>query len=72
MARDWIDEERDRRQQGVNRALMQSEHAAVNARYPGCTIKHCPICDEPIDDAQTVCSEECYTSLLESEERGPI
>lgn len=42
---DWIDEELDRRKRGENRPLLQSEHAAVNARYPGTTLEYCDNCD---------------------------
>ena len=44
---DWIDEEKKRRDQGINRALTQSQHAAVNARYPGTTVEYCCVCGEP-------------------------
>ena len=44
---DWIDEERKRRASGVTRPLLQSEHAAVNARYPGCTLEYCCECGQP-------------------------
>lgn len=43
---DWIDDERERRQRGINRALTQSQHEAVNARYPGTTLERCCECDE--------------------------
>ena len=41
---DWINEEHNRRQQGITRALTQSQHAAVNARYPETTLEHCCEC----------------------------
>ena len=44
---DWIDEEAARRAQGIRRALTQGQHAAVNARYPGCTLHRCDDCGEP-------------------------
>ena len=47
MAQDWIDEEHERRQHGLTRALSQSQHAAVNARYPGCTLEYCVECGTP-------------------------
>ncbi len=66
---DWIDEEAARRAQGIKRALSQSAHAAVNARYPGCTLQHCANCGEATgrceDDAiwnaegEPIC-EECH------------
>lgn len=68
MSRDWIDHEHDRRNFGMTRPLSQAEHAAVNARYPGCTVKRCQNCGEPIDDAQSVCSEECYDELHAGED----
>lgn len=43
---DWIDEEWERRQHGINRPLLQSEHAAVNARCPGCTLEYCCECGD--------------------------
>lgn len=43
---DWIDEEKSRRDQGITPALSQEAHAAVNARYPGCTLEECSICGE--------------------------
>lgn len=42
---DWIDEEKQRREQGINEPLLPSQHEAVNARYPGCTLEHCCECD---------------------------
>lgn len=48
---DWIDEEKARRDAGVNQALLQSEHAAVNGRYPGCTLEHCCECGDPTGHA---------------------
>ena len=44
---DWIDRERDRRLAGGGHALLQSEHAAVNARYPGATWEYCSECGHP-------------------------
>lgn len=41
---DWIDEEAQRRAGGLTRPLTQAEHAAVNARYPGCTAELCIDC----------------------------
>jgi hypothetical protein len=47
MMMDWIDEEKERRQRGIRRPLLQSEHEAVNARYPGCTLEYCSECGNP-------------------------
>jgi hypothetical protein len=54
---DWINEIAAERRQGFRRPLLQSQHDAVNARYPGLTVKHCPVCDCEIDDAQAVCAD---------------
>lgn len=43
---DWIDEEKNRRDTGIKRALRQDQHAAVNARYPGTTLETCCKCDD--------------------------
>jgi hypothetical protein len=48
---DCIDEERQRRALGAVRPLLQSEHAAVNARYPGCTLEYCCECGQPTGNA---------------------
>ena len=45
--RDWVDEEANRRGQGQKRPLTQCQHAAVNSRYPGCTLEYCFICESP-------------------------
>ena len=44
---DWIDDEKANRDMGINRPLLQSDHWAVNARYPGCTLEYCCECDQP-------------------------
>ncbi len=48
---DWIDKEKQQRDQGITRGLLQSEHASVNARYPGCTLEYCCECDQPTGNA---------------------
>jgi len=48
---DWIDEEKARRDHGINRPLLQSDHWAVNTRYPGCTLEYCCECDQPTGNA---------------------
>ena len=48
---DWIDEEYQNRLLGRNRALLQSQHNAVNARYPGTTLEYCCDCGEPTGNA---------------------
>ena len=48
---DWIDNEKVRRDKGITRGLSQSEHAAVNARYSGCTLEYCCACGEPTGNA---------------------
>lgn len=44
---DWIDEEKRRRDQGINTPLLPGQHEAVNARYSGCTLEHCCECGSP-------------------------
>lgn len=69
---DWIDKEKARRDKGISKALNQDQHAAVNSRYPGCTLEYCFICEEPTgragrgddsiysdDDERPFC-EECW------------
>lgn len=60
MKRDWIEAERIARQRGKIRPLEQSEHDAVNARYPGCTLQYCESCGEPTgkSDGEAIC-ETC-------------
>jgi len=72
---DWIDEERKRRQRGINRPLLQSQHAEVNARYPGCTLEYCCECGEATgragrgedslftDDGEGPYCAECWNNL---------
>lgn len=43
---DWIEQEMDRRAQGQGRPLLQSEHEAINGRYPGETLEYCMECDQ--------------------------
>jgi hypothetical protein len=45
--RDWIDDVKAERDAGIHRPLNQSQHEAVNARYPDTTIERCCVCDEP-------------------------
>lgn len=48
---DWIDDEHRRRSEGHTRGLTQDQHAAVNARYPGCTLEYCCECGEATGNA---------------------
>lgn len=66
---DWIDGIRDERQHGTRRPLTQAQHNAVNARYPGCTVKSCAWCGAPIDDEERYCSRDCIVAAgAEAEE----
>lgn len=67
MTKDWIDEERNRRAEGYNRPLLQSQHAEVNARYPGCTLEYCCECDQPTGRAGRT-----EDSLFTEDDRGPF
>jgi len=48
---DWIDNIKQQRDEGINQPLTQSDHAAVNSRYPGCTLEHCCVCGCPTGGA---------------------
>ena len=75
---DWIDREYAQRKQGVNRPLLYSEHEAVNARYPGCTLEYCCECgsatgragkhDDSLftDDGDGPYCHECWIDLTEA------
>ena len=63
---DWIDEEKARRDQGINQPLLQSEHWAVNARYSGCTLEYCCVCDNPTGRAG-----KAEDSLFDINDEGP-
>lgn len=76
---DWIDDERTLRQVGGFTPLLQSQHAEVNARYPGCTLEYCCECAQPTgragrsedslyDDDGPFCRECWQKSGLEAEE----
>ncbi len=63
---DWIDDEKARRDQGINKPLLQSDHWAVNARYPGCTLEYCCECDQP-----TGCAGKGEDSNYTDNDEGP-
>lgn len=77
---DWIDEEKAHRDVGRTRGLFQSEHAAVNARYPGCTLEYCCNCGSATgnagpydgslysDDGEGPFCEECWIVLENTKE----
>ena len=48
---DWIDQIKKDRDNGSVRPLDQSQHQAVNSRYPGCTIEYCCECGEATGNA---------------------
>jgi len=48
---DWIDQIKKERDNGSKRPLDQSQHQAVNARYPGCTLEYCCDCGEATGNA---------------------
>ena len=73
---DWIDREFADRRAGRTRPLLYSEHEAVNARYPGCTLEYCVECGQPtgragrhddslyVDDDGPYCAE-CFEGFGE-------
>ena len=64
---DWIDEEKQRRDHGINRPLLQSEHWEVNSRYPGTTLEYCCKCDAPTGRAG-----KAEDSLFTENDHGPF
>ena len=64
---DWVDEEYERRLEGRGRALDPNQHAAVNARYPGCTLEYCFKCGKPTGKAGA--GED---SIFDDEGNGPF
>jgi hypothetical protein len=73
---DWIDAEKARRDMGVETPLLPSEHAAVNARYPGCTLEYCCVCNQPTgragraDDSLYIGDDGPYCYECYCEEKG--
>ncbi len=75
---DWIDEEATRRAQGIKRPLFPSQHEAVNARYPSCTLQYCILCNEATgrceedtiwnSNGEPICEECNKTSSKEAKE----
>ena len=63
---DWIDEEKRRRANGIKTPLLQSAHAEVNSRYPGCTLEYCDNCGDPTGRAG-----KGDDSLYTDEDEGP-
>ena len=70
---DWIDMVKKERDNGINRALDQSQHESVNARYPGLTLQTCDLCgdetgrceeDELDDEEGNIYCENCYKEHL--------
>ena len=72
---DWIEEERTRRERGETRPLLQSQHAEVNGRHPGCTLEYCCDCGDATgragrgddslytDDGEGPYCAECWDNL---------
>lgn len=66
----WIHEEYELRRAGRGRALSQSQHAEINAVYPGLTIHTCANCDQPTgysDCGMALCAkciDECENKEL--------
>jgi hypothetical protein len=63
---DWIDEEKKQRTLGHHRPLLQSQHAAVNGRFPGTTLEYCCECNLP-----TGAAGKGEDSLYTKEDDGP-
>lgn len=68
--RDYIDRIKEDRDAGLNRALDQGTHEAVNARYPGTTLEYCCECDDPTGRAGR--GEDSVFVEVGEEEIGPL
>ena len=69
---DYIDEIKRERDTGINRPLLQSDHHAVNARYPGTTLEYCCECDNPTGNAGRG-EDSIYAELMvDGDEIGPL
>lgn len=69
---DWIDKIADDRRHGINKPLLPSEHAVVNARYPGCTLEYCSECGEPTGRAGRSDDSIFVEAVDGSKEYGPL
>ena len=66
MSNDEIDKIKIDRDNGINHPLSQTQHAAVNSRYPGTTLEYCCECDEP-----TGCAGRYEDSHYTQDGKGP-
>lgn len=64
---DWVGEEKKRRDTGHKRPLLQTEHWAMNARYPGETLEYCCNCNQPTGRAG-----KADDSLYTEDDEGPF
>lgn len=78
---DWIDQEKQRRDQMITQPLTQEQHAAVNSRHQGCTLEYCCECGGETgkagagedslytDGGEGPYCEECWAALSDMEQK---
>jgi len=69
---DRIDHIKQDRVNGINEPLLQSDHQAVNARYPGTTLEYCCECDNPTGNAGRGEDSIYADFLIGGDEIGPL
>ena len=69
---DYIDQIKEDRTNGITKPLLQSDHWAVNARYPGTTLEYCCECDQPTGNAGRGEDSIYAEAMLGNDEIGPL
>ena len=67
-----IDQIKQDRVNGINKPLLQTDHWAVNARYPGTTLEYCCECDNPTGYAGRGEDSIYAESIIDGSEIGPL
>jgi len=69
---DWIDQAKQDRVNRINKPLFQSEHRAVNRRFPGTTLEHCSECGNPTGRAGRGEDSIYAETMIGDDEIGPL
>jgi len=69
---DNIDQIKQDRVNGINKPLSQSEHRAVNTRYPGTTLEYCCECDNSTGRAGRGEDSIYAEYMIGGDEVGPL
>ena len=69
---DYIDQIKHDRDNGINKPLLQSDHWAVNARFPGTTLEYCCECDNPTGRAGRGEDSIFAEFIIGGDEIGPL